>query len=140
MNKMPVLLVSCLLAGGCDHLSDTVTRNYPTLADARSDHLFGRGWLPDILPPSTTDIRTSNDLDSNTSVGEFSFKNGESSTFYSNLQPGLPTSSRIGSWSEIVDDYTNTGHTQWQYRDSDTTWVFFCEQEANRCVYYAWFR
>ena len=55
------------LTVGCD----VVTSNYETMQDARNDRLFERGWLPDILPDSTTSIRTSNDLDINTSVGEF---------------------------------------------------------------------
>lgn len=48
-----------------------VCSDYKNIIDARADKLFERGWLPDILPNSTTKIETINDLDLNTSSGSF---------------------------------------------------------------------
>ncbi|MCG6464903.1 hypothetical protein K6U37_13970 [Vibrio parahaemolyticus] len=67
---MKTFLVSTLamMIVGC---SDNVTTEYSTYAEAKDDNLFERGWLPDILPTSTINIEVTNDLDQNTSVGEF---------------------------------------------------------------------
>lgn len=51
--------------------SDVVSSHYATYEEAREDKLFLRGWLPDILPSTTTNISTSNNLDLNTSIGQF---------------------------------------------------------------------
>ena len=67
--------------------NDIVTSEYATLEAARADHLFGRGWLPDILPLSAYDIRTSNNLDIDTSEGEFSFDPSEYKVFVSHGRP-----------------------------------------------------
>ncbi len=71
-------LLACLLFCSCD---DTVRSEYPTRADAVADTLFERGWLPDIIPASSRDILTVNDLDLNTSHGEFSFDPAEAPVF-----------------------------------------------------------
>lgn len=140
MKVVPLLLAVSLILGGCGYLTDTVANNYDTLADARADRLFERGWLPDILPETTTDIRTSNDLDISVSVGEFRFPRADAAAFYAKLQPEAPESSPLRDWNEIVVDYSRSGHTKWQYRDSDTTWAFFCTPKADRCEYRAWLR
>ena len=46
--------------------SDTTSvMRYDTVAAARMDRLFERGWLPDVLPPSAGPILEAHDLDSN---------------------------------------------------------------------------
>jgi hypothetical protein len=65
---------------------DVVTSRYATLNDAQGEELFGRGWLPDILPASSHSIRTENNLDLNTSVGEFSFSPPDYAAFASRLR------------------------------------------------------
>ena len=138
--KVIAFLFASLTLTGCGYLTDTVTDNYATLADARADRLFERGWLPDILPETATNIRTSNNLDINVSVGEFEFESVDAAAFYAKLQLGAPKSSPLRDWDEIVTDYSKSGHTQWQYLDSDTTWAFFCTQNSNQCDYRAWLR
>jgi hypothetical protein len=55
--------------------------------DVRTDHVFERGWLPDILPASAHDIHTRNNLDLNLSDGEFSFEPVDAAAFVSRVQP-----------------------------------------------------
>jgi hypothetical protein len=138
--KAIALLFAILTLPGCSYLTDSVTENYATLADARADRLFQRGWLPDILPETTTNIRTSNNLDINVSLGEFDLESADAAAFYAKLQLGAPKSSPLRGWDETVTDYSKSGHTQWQYSDSDTTWAFFCTQKSNQCDYHAWLR
>jgi len=64
------VLVFLFLAG----YGDVVTDDYVTYKDAVKDNLFIRGWLPEILPQSTRDIRTENNLDLNTSVVSLLFR------------------------------------------------------------------
>ena len=136
MKRIIHLLLLSLLITSCD--DPVVTNEYATLAAARADRLFERGWLPDTLPASTTSIRTSNDLDLNISIGEFSFSNADSAIFYGKLSPNAPQVSPFGSFQGLITKYSKQGYTQWRYLDSDTTWAFFCTPQANKCEYYAW--
>ena len=94
---------------------DVATSRYVTLADARSDRLFERGWLPDILPPSTREIRVSNDLDVNHSEGEFSFDPADFADFTSRLRP--------------------MGGETFQYSVDKQTWTFACDSNRGHCKY-----
>lgn len=93
--------------------ADLVTSHYSTLNDARADLLFERGWLPDILPASAHDIRTTNDVDINTSEGEFWFKPADYQAFESRLRSGI-------------------------FSDDDSTWQFVCEEHRGYCEYTMW--
>jgi hypothetical protein len=136
--KVFALLLIAILLSGCDYLSPTVTNNYATLAEARADELFGRGWLPDILPESAVDIRTSNNLDLNYSVGEFSFAPADSSKLFGHLSAGAPVSSPFESWQQTVADYKEDGYSSWSYADDSGTWAFFCRERKGQCDYLFW--
>ncbi|MCC7249760.1 MAG: hypothetical protein IT473_14150 [Lysobacter sp.] len=114
--------------------SDIVEHTYPTLADARRDNLFDKGWLPDILPPSTVGIRTENNLDVNTSFGEFSFAPEEAPLLMAKLKWGAAPM-RFVDWDETVKEYADDGYAAWSYRDDDTMWTFFCDFSIARCEY-----
>ncbi len=63
-------LLAALVASAC---SDTYVGVYATLEEARQAGAIARGWVPDGLPPSTTDIREGHDLDSAALWGTFTF-------------------------------------------------------------------
>ena len=137
--KAFALFLGAVLLSGCDYLSPTVNDHYATLADARADELFDRGWLPDVLPESTVDIRTSNNLDLNYSVGEFSFAPSDAPKLFGRLSAGAPASSPFDSWSQTVTDYKEDGYSAWSYTDSDNdTWAFFCQERKGKCDYFFW--
>jgi hypothetical protein len=140
MKGFALLLVIALTMTGCDYMSDTVRDRYATLADAKADRLFERGWLPDILPASATDIQTVNNLDINTSTGGFQFATSDGPALFGKLTAGAPTESRFAEWPSTVAKYTELGFTPWRYRDEDTTWAFFCLPSEGRCEYFAWLR
>jgi hypothetical protein len=119
---------------------DTVTSRYATLEEARADRLFERGWLPEVLPPSTTRIRTENQLDLNLSEGEFSFEPSEANVLFNKLSGGAPLASRLDGWEETVNSYTRRGYSAWSYRDEDSTWAFFCQGPKGYCEYIMWLR
>lgn len=63
------LIASLLVFSGC---ADTVIiEKYSNIDEAREAGAIARGWLPDWLPSSTTNITEKHDLDTNRSVSIF---------------------------------------------------------------------
>lgn len=84
--------------------ADTVEDLYPTRAEAQADRLFERGWLPSILPDSSYDITTRNDLDTNTSKGSFSFDERDFPAFRAHLtETSTPSVYRYQGWVFTLD-------------------------------------
>ncbi len=81
-HTLPLILATSSIIG-CD---SQVPLNYATRAEAEAESGFARGWLPDIIPPSSHDISMRNDLDSNVSNGEFSFDPSDHDTFVAQLE------------------------------------------------------
>ena len=123
---------------GCEPY--TVTSRYGTLEEAKADRLFERGWLPEVLPASTTKIRTENDLDVNISEGEFSFNPADADWLLKRLSKGAPTTSRFAGWEATVGSYASRGYSAWSFRDEDSTWAFFCKAQDGHCDYIMWLR
>ncbi|GLR74501.1 hypothetical protein [Aliivibrio sifiae] len=78
------ILIITFLISGC---SENISHYYPTYQDASEHQLFVRGWLPNILPESTTEINVNNDLDLDVSTGSFVIAKHDLTTFVSQLTP-----------------------------------------------------
>lgn len=133
LQALPLFAV--LLVAGC---TDIVKSRYETLADARADELFGRGWLPDVLPPSAVDIVTINNLDINESHGEFSFDPDDASTLLRQLQRGVPGKLRPHVSDEVRSAQARKGSSVWWLERHDNTWVFMCTAANGHCEYSMW--
>lgn len=120
--------------------SDIVTKRYASLVDARADQLFERGWLPDILPPSTHNIRTSNNLDLNVSTGEFSFASRDYNALATRLTPYKPMPNPFEDFAGEVARKLRNGYQAGSYTEERVAWVFFCKPQANYCEYTMWSR
>ncbi|MGR2952267.1 hypothetical protein ABMY23_21280 [Vibrio vulnificus] len=105
-------LLLLLVLAGC---SDIVQSHYDNYQQAQADQLFERGWLPDVLPVSTTQIEVANDLDNNTSQGSFVIAEKEMGQFLSQLQP-LETAN------------------QYRFESDNSVWIFTLE-EAGKVSY-----
>jgi len=81
------LAVAVFFLAGCD---ETMRVSYATAAAARADGAIQRGWLPQELPDSATEIAESHDLDTNTGSGSFRFEKSDADLFRAKLQPVLP--------------------------------------------------
>ena len=112
---------------------DVVTSRYATLNEARADQLFERGWLPDILPPESHSIRTSNNLDLNTSDGEFSFASSDYGAFAAQLRPYAPMRTPFSNFETEVAEKRADGFHAGVFADEESIWVFFCKPEDGRC-------
>lgn len=91
--------------------------SYQTLLAAKQDQIFERGWLPDILPPSTERIVTRNNLDLNTSSGEFYFK----PEHWEGFQRYLTSD--------------NKNPTRWHFKEHASVWTFDCDLTKGYCRY-----
>jgi hypothetical protein len=63
-----VLFSAQLLGGGC---SDRRESSFASVKEARSSGAVARGWVPNDLPESATDLRELHDLDTNEVWGTF---------------------------------------------------------------------
>ncbi len=117
---------------------DVATDRYATLQDARADSLFQRGWLPDILPPSSHSIHTSNDLDLNLSSGEFHFSSSEFSEFSAALHFYTGRKSPLRNLDDEVSRLARQGYKPFEFTTADTVWVFLCHAEQGVCEYRMW--
>ena len=128
-------IVACIVAiAGCD----LVATNYDSIAEARNDRVFERGWLPDILPHSTTRIRVSNDLDLNVGEGEFSYAPSDAPRFHAQLRAKPPDKVPFSDWDTFVRRHASDGYSVHSYLANGTTWVFLCHEGKGRCVYRMW--
>jgi hypothetical protein len=83
LNMRHLVAIFALLSlAGC---SDEVTTRFGTLADAREQQAFQRGWLPPILPESATSIVERNNLDLNTGAGSFGYDLSERTAYIKRL-------------------------------------------------------
>lgn len=121
--------ITCLVYRCVDTFDAVVTTEYQSLADANEDQLFGRGWLPDILPNSTHNIIVTNNLDINTSVGSFELNPNDLLSFKENLVPSCevrpppPDESSMTIRNLYIGAYS--GHS---------CWYFFCSK-VGKCTY-----
>jgi len=99
---MALTIFAACLVTGCD---ESVPLNYSTRAEADADGLFARGWLPDIIPPSSRNISMRNDLDLNISNGEFSFEQSDHDAFVSLLERASSRDEN-GLLAYVYDDWT----------------------------------
>jgi hypothetical protein len=117
---------------------DVVTSRYATLAEARAGRLIERGWLPDILPESATDFKVSNNLDVNTSEGNFRFSPTDIARFRQQTKVGAPDIAPFAGWTRERSERRRSGFAETTYQSGGSTWVFFCKFEEGRCEYAMW--
>ena len=90
---------------------DTVSSSFGSRSDA--EEIIRKGWLPESMPESASDIWETHDLDLNIGHGEFSFAASDALTFKSRLVPAEePSRCRI-PWEELE------GESREWYREGD---------------------
>lgn len=108
--RFVVAIFTVLALAGC---SDVVTTRFATVADAKAEGAFERGWLPPFLPDSARAIVERNDLDLNTGTGSFDYDLPERPTYLERL-------SRAGAVSQFDGDCdiltVTTNGSRWEIR------------------------
>jgi hypothetical protein len=60
---------------------DIQSSHYANLAAARQSGIIERGWVPELLPASSTDISETHNLDTNAGTGTFKFPSADLDAF-----------------------------------------------------------
>lgn len=123
-----IFLITVLFLCGC---SETVTSQYEARADAEADKLFERGWLPSIIPQSSFKITTKNNLDINTSEGNFAFSPDDGKEFISHLRRMDATEVSGANSVQLME----RGYWPYAYRNENASWTFFINSESGHCEY-----
>ena len=137
MPRSPLILLGALLLCAC---SDDVQTTYANRQEALENGLVARGWLPEFIPGSAEHIRTSNNLDLNTSSGSFRFKPEDWGAFAAQLKAQGRSTPPFANWKRTAEKYKSTGYEVWWYEEEQTTWVFFCKPREGVCEHLMWLR
>lgn len=106
-----ILSVLAMLAiTGC---SDVVTTRFETVAEAKQQEAFQRGWLPPLLPDSARAIIERNNLDLNIGSGSFEYDVAERSAYVERLSQQGAVSRHDGAADVLILDMS-TSH--WEIR------------------------
>jgi hypothetical protein len=124
-----------LLIIGC---SDTVTNHYATRAEAETDNLFKRGWLPSLIPTSARDITISNNLDINISEGEFRYDPKETNKFVKHLKPYSGQKPKLDRWQTYIAKQKQEGYDAFEYAADKIVWVFLVNTGKGHVCYVMW--
>jgi uncharacterized protein YeaO (DUF488 family) len=127
------IVVTSIFFASCDNsvLSDVVRNDYADIAEAKQGQLFERGWLPNILPASTTQIVTKNDLDLNLSSGEFTMDPKDFSKFQAQLKECVKSRDNV----EELLNYARKGYLPFCYASNASTWKFYINPTTGHCEY-----
>jgi hypothetical protein len=126
------LSLAALLLAGC---GDVVKSHYTTYGEAKKEQLFARGWLPEIIPTSATDITTANNLDLNRSEGEFVFPPAATEAFLARLVPYSGRGSFSRAFERMIHERKAEGYSLHEYQEGQNIWVFLVNKPKGRAYY-----
>ncbi len=132
--RLALTICAVLIMIGCDE----VTKIDATKEQAAASGSIARGWLPNILPRSSTSIKTTNDLDLNTSRASFAFDPEEWDSFAAHLVPLGQTRPPFKDWNRTVENYQSRGYEAKAFEGDRSWWVFFCKPTEGRCEGFMW--
>ena len=137
MRSTTLALVVPFLLGAC---GDVVSNNYATKAEASADSLFDKGWLPDLVPDSATNIHVENNLDLSISWGSFRFAPRDWALMERGANMQLASPAPFEGWSNTQSEFISKGYRELQHSEDHTTWVFFCRPSSGTCEHFMWYR
>jgi hypothetical protein len=111
-KRLSVLIV--VVASLCGCFSDVLSSSHPTRAAA--DETIRHGWIPAAIPLSSTDIRESHNLDTNSGHGTFSFGASDAQSFRASL---VPISHDQPSRTKSRKALEMSGYVFYRYEDFD---------------------
>lgn len=137
MRCATLAFVASLLLGAC---GDVVSKSYATKAEAIADNLFNKGWLPDFVPDSATNIQVENDLDLNISSGSFRFLPSDWAVIERGANMQLASPAPFDGWSKTQSEFKSKGCRELHHSEDHTSWVFFCRPSSGICEHFMWHR
>lgn len=125
----------CAVAlSGCLDRSD----DYDNIDDARAGHVFEKGWLPDMLPASTHNLRVSTTVEDSAGRGKFGFDPKDYAAFIANLSAYDGAMSKVEKDQRSIKRLLDKGYEAYTYASGATHWVFLCDQKEGRCDFFVW--
>lgn len=90
MNLKKLLVIIVVIAGSVyfllsSFLPEVQINKYEDLEVVKEQAAIQKGWIPAILPSSAFDIVETHDIDTNTILGSFSYKEKDEEKFLQNL-------------------------------------------------------
>jgi hypothetical protein len=136
-NSIPRIALTALISlalSGCLEKSD----EYDTIEEARKNHLFEKGWLPDLLPASTYDLKVVTAVEIPAGHGKFRFDPKEYHDFAAKLEPHEGVMSKVESDNESIRELLDRGYEAHAYSSGTINWIFLCEQRKAVCEFFVW--
>ena len=109
--------------------------HHATHEEARDSGLFERGWLPAIIPTSAREIELRNNVDINTSEGEFRFEPSDAPAFVHEIFLGHDGRAKLGEPSEI-DELKSRGYIDYDFSNNGRCWRFAIHPEEGHCHFW----
>jgi len=108
------------------------------MGDARSRHLFDKGWLPGILPASSEKIRVVSDVEGPAGYGEFEFDAADYAAFIHQLDPKRSGVSPVARHNAEIEALLGQDYTAYGYAERGVKWIFLCRQSDATCKFFMW--
>ncbi|GAA5497569.1 hypothetical protein Rhal01_03765 [Rubritalea halochordaticola] len=113
---------------------DVKEYSFPTKQEATAAEFFEKGWLPEFIPESSTNIRVKRNIDINTSEGGFAFDPKDAEPFVSTLEQKNTNECRLGQ-PENYTELRSKGYISIDCSHGDTVWRFMIHKELGDCRY-----
>ena len=131
------ITLAALMAAALSGCGD-VTSYYDNLNEARADRLFERGWLPDILPASTHDLKVATTMDIGAGRGRFRFDPEDYPVFTAQLSAHDGTMSIVDSDNYSIRRLLERDYEAYSFAGSRVKWAFLCDQKEAICEFFIW--
>lgn len=139
-----ILTILALACAGC---SDVLVQRYPSRSVAEADRAIERGWVPALLPASSTDIRECHNLDTSEVRGEFAFDAADEKALRAALGDQVSVSPKYVrplpscplEWSDLATDveaWKARSTLRGIYRPAGTAVFFYAIDWSTRHVRY----
>lgn len=126
-------LISLALSGCLDRSDE-----YDTINDARKNHVFEKGWLPDLLPASTHDLKVATAVEISAGRGKFRFDPKDYRSFSAKLSEYNGVMSKVDDDNDSIRRLLDEGYEARSYSSGPTNWIFLCDQRKAICEFFVW--
>lgn len=135
LTRSIVLSALCaVVLSGCLDRSD----DYDDIDDAKAGHVFEKGWLPDLLPASTRDLRVTTTVEDSAGRGKFNFDPKDYAAFIANLSAYDGAMSKVEKDNRSIKKLLDKGYEAYTYASGATNWIFLCNQKEGHCDFFVW--
>ena len=131
MSALALLVLLFLAIWG---VWDVKEYSFQTKDEALSESFFEKGWLPEFIPESATDIQVTRNIDINTSEGGFAFDPKEFEQFVRILAQKDTDECKLGQPENYLE-LRSKGYISIDCSHGDIAWIFMIQKELGDCQY-----